>query len=152
MTRNRPISPPIVTATRSSLWAEASRGARAGFAVGVYVLCGAMILTRLNGYALPTVSWGMFARVLVGLVSVATGTAIARAGWTRVRSVFGAMCVGILAVTAAWVGVLASVPGGVPLLVMRFIWPGFPIGAILGFIDWNDLYRNVRPGSIPPRA
>lgn len=152
MPRTRRLPPVTLSAPPPSLKREAGRGALAGLLVGVCVLCGVVMLRLSDGSALPAFGWGLSARVMTGLLSVSLGTAIARAGWTRVRSVFGAMCVGILAVTVGWLGLLASVPGGVPFLMLRFIWLAFPVGAFLGFVDWNNLYRNVRPRPIPPSA
>ena len=131
---------------------EALLGARAGVVVSAYVACGAFFLGQLDSLGVPRFRWRMTPRIATALLGVAVGCAIARAGWTRVSSVFGAMCIGVLAVSVTLFGVALFLVGWPPFVLLRVSWIALPIGAFLGFAHWNNLYRNVRPRRIPPSS
>jgi len=118
---------------------------------GLYLLLGVVALNWFEHRKfLPPMS-ELLPRATVFVLGFACGGALLQALKPSTRSVYAAMLLFMLCLVPALLGT-GILMAGWRLAAMFLLVLTVPLGAALGFIDWNNLYRHARPRRIPPSA
>lgn len=127
------------------------RGAREGVAFAAFLLFVQLLIAPFEQLTLPLTSWSVIPRGLAFGLGFAVAGACMRGLKPTVGSLYGTMLLFMLCLVPVLLGLGLMLAGWRPAALFPLVL-AFPIGAMCGFIDWYNLYRNARPKRIPPSA
>ena len=150
MTRTRPI-PVSEPSAPLPLRSRVRTGVLEGGAFALYLLLG---LVALNWFEqrrfLPTAP-ELLPRAIAFVLGLACGGALLQGLKPSVRSIYAAMLLFMLCLVPTLLGAGVLMAGWRPAALFLLVLT-VPLGAALGFIDWNHLYRHAQARRIPPAA
>jgi len=117
--------------------------------LALYLLVGEFILFMFKGAEIPITSLTVIPRGLAYVGGFMLGGALLQGLKRFVGSVWESMLLFMLCSVPTLLGVGLMVFGWQLAALLPLVM-SFPLGAALGFIDWNNLYRHARPRKIPP--
>ena len=150
MTRTRPV-PVSEPSAPPPLRSRVRRGVLEGGAFGLYLLLGLVAINWFEQQKFLPAMPELLPRAIAFVVGLACGSALLQGLKPSVRPIYAAMLLFTLCLVPTLVGAGILMAGwrwrALAMLVLTV-----PLGAALGFIDWNNLYKHVRPKRIPPSA
>jgi hypothetical protein len=98
-----------------------------------------------------TTGSGIVSRATAFLLGFAVGGGLLHALKPLVRSLYSSMLLAMLCLVPVLTGA-GVLMAGWRWIALAMLVLTVPLGAALGFIDWNNLYKHARPKRIPPSA
>ena len=127
-------------------------GARLGGALGAYLLVLLAVLDRIGEPTGLTTGSGVVLRAIAFLLGFTLGGILLQSVKPSVGSVFSSMLLGMLCLVPVLLVGAGLLIFGWHRAALYLLVLTVPLGAVLGFIDWHNLYRHSRPRRIPPSA
>jgi hypothetical protein len=106
------------------------------------------VLDRIGEPTRITTGAGVVPRGFAFLLGFTLGGMLLQSLKPSIGSVFSSMLLGMLCLVPVLVGTGILIFGW-QLAALFLLVLAAPLGAALGFIDWNNLYRHARPKRIP---
>lgn len=128
-----------------------AEGAKGGGVFAVYLMVMEYLIGLFEGDKVPLYRLAHLSaipRVLAFVAGFMVGGALLRALKPFVSSVWSSMLLFMLCLVPICFGTGLMVFGWHATALLPLVLT-FPLGASLGFIDWNNLYRSARPRDIP---
>jgi hypothetical protein len=150
MTRTRPV-PVSEPSAPSPLRSRVRRGVVEGGAFGLYLFLGLVALNWFEQRKFLPATPQLLPRAIAFVLGLACGGALLQGLKPSVRSIYGAMLLFMVCLIPTLLGTGILMAGWRPAALFLLVLT-VPLGAALGFIDWNHLYRHARARRIPPAA